>query len=182
MLNEHETQSCLGNGDRHAQSLRIHWRKFRQMARDINSVGPRRRAGCCLARRCPDSWGGAHVLVGSLADRRADQQSALRYADRSDSAQIKTGVAGACARSSGGHDPNQESRVVVGACSGRAARRIRGHVQAHLGEPFDFVTWFEFGRDDKQAFDDLVGLLRATPEWEFVEREVEIRLELQTQR
>jgi hypothetical protein len=51
-----------------------------------------------------------------------------------------------------------------------------------LGEPFDFVTWFEFGRDDKQAFDDLVGLLRATPEWEFVEREVEIRLELQTQR
>lgn len=48
-----------------------------------------------------------------------------------------------------------------------------------LGEPFDFVTWFEFGTADTPAFDDLVGLLRATPEWEFVEREVEIRLELQ---
>lgn len=46
-----------------------------------------------------------------------------------------------------------------------------------LGEPFDFVTWFEFGHADKQAFEDLVGLLRATPEWEFVEREIDIRLE-----
>ena len=48
-----------------------------------------------------------------------------------------------------------------------------------LGEKFDFVTWFEYGRTDQQAFDDLVGLLRATREWEFVEREVDIRLELQ---
>lgn len=48
-----------------------------------------------------------------------------------------------------------------------------------LGEPFDFVTWFEYGEADRQAFEDLVGLLRATPEWEFVEREIDIRLELQ---
>jgi chlorite dismutase len=48
-----------------------------------------------------------------------------------------------------------------------------------LGEPFDFVTWFEYGQADQQAFEDLVGLLRATQEWEFVEREVDIRLELQ---
>ena len=47
-----------------------------------------------------------------------------------------------------------------------------------LGEPFDFVTWFEYGKADVQAFDDLVGLLRATREWEFVEREIDIRLEL----
>ena len=47
------------------------------------------------------------------------------------------------------------------------------------GEPFDFVTWFEFGQADTQAFDDLVGLLRATREWEFVDREVDIRLELE---
>lgn len=50
-----------------------------------------------------------------------------------------------------------------------------------LGEPFDFVTWFEYAQDDKEAFEDLVGLLRATREWEFVEREVDIRLELQAQ-
>lgn len=46
-----------------------------------------------------------------------------------------------------------------------------------LGEPFDFVTWFEYGQADRQAFEDLVALLRATREWEFVEREVDIRLE-----
>ena len=48
-----------------------------------------------------------------------------------------------------------------------------------LGEPFDFVTWFEYGQADKQAFEDLVGRLRATREWEFVEREIDIRLEQQ---
>lgn len=48
-----------------------------------------------------------------------------------------------------------------------------------LGEPFDFVTWFEYGQADEQAFEDLVGLLRATREWEFVEREIDIRLERQ---
>jgi chlorite dismutase len=49
-----------------------------------------------------------------------------------------------------------------------------------LGEPFDFVTWFEYSRSDRQAFDELLGLLRATREWEFVEREIDIRLELQS--
>lgn len=48
-----------------------------------------------------------------------------------------------------------------------------------LGEPFDFVTWFEFGQTDRQAFEDMVGLLRATREWDFVEREIDIRLERQ---
>ncbi len=45
-----------------------------------------------------------------------------------------------------------------------------------LGEPFDFVTWFEFAPEDEAAFDDLVARLRATPEWAYVEREVDIRL------
>lgn len=47
-----------------------------------------------------------------------------------------------------------------------------------LGEPFDFVTWFEYAADHAQAFEDLVASLRATREWEFVEREIDIRLEL----
>ena len=45
-----------------------------------------------------------------------------------------------------------------------------------LGEPFDFLTWFEFAETDAGAFDDLVGRLRETEEWRYVLREVEIRL------
>jgi chlorite dismutase len=45
-----------------------------------------------------------------------------------------------------------------------------------LGGPFDFLTWFEFAESDAGAFDDLLGRLRATEEWTFVEREVEIRV------
>ena len=46
-----------------------------------------------------------------------------------------------------------------------------------LGEPFDFLTWFEFAAADEAAFDELLARLRATAEWGFVEHEVEVRLE-----
>jgi chlorite dismutase len=45
-----------------------------------------------------------------------------------------------------------------------------------LGEPFDFLTWFEYAPGDEDAFEELVLTLRATPEWAYVEREVDIRL------
>ena len=45
-----------------------------------------------------------------------------------------------------------------------------------LGEPFDFLTWFEFAPAASERFDELVGKLRETEEWAYVEREVEIRL------
>ena len=45
-----------------------------------------------------------------------------------------------------------------------------------LGEPFDFLTWFEFAPSQAPAFDKMLRRLRATEEWSFVEREVEIRL------
>jgi chlorite dismutase len=45
-----------------------------------------------------------------------------------------------------------------------------------LGEPFDFLTWFEFAAGDTPAFDALVARLRASAEWTYVEREVEVRL------
>jgi len=45
-----------------------------------------------------------------------------------------------------------------------------------LGEPFDFLTWFEFSVADAGAFDDLVGRLRETEEWRYVVREVEVRI------
>jgi chlorite dismutase len=55
------------------------------------------------------------------------------------------------------------------------ARRL--HHSRDLGEPFDFLTWFEFAPADEAAFDDLVGMLRATEEWSFVDREIDIRVE-----
>jgi len=48
-----------------------------------------------------------------------------------------------------------------------------------LGEPFDFLTWFEYAPADAEAFEELVGVLRKTEEWAFVEREIDIRLVLE---
>jgi hypothetical protein len=45
-----------------------------------------------------------------------------------------------------------------------------------LGEPFDFLTWFEYAPQNALFFEDLVKMLRATEEWSFVEREVDIRV------
>ncbi len=45
-----------------------------------------------------------------------------------------------------------------------------------LGEPFDFLTWFEFAPEHATEFEELVAMLRATEEWNFVEREVDVRL------
>jgi len=45
-----------------------------------------------------------------------------------------------------------------------------------LGEPFDFLTWFEYAPGDATAFEQLVLRLRATREWDYVEREIDIRL------
>jgi hypothetical protein len=56
----------------------------------------------------------------------------------------------------------------------RIARRL--YHSRDLGEPFDFITWFEFAPRDAAAFDELAGMLRVTEEWSYVEREVEIRL------
>ena len=46
-----------------------------------------------------------------------------------------------------------------------------------LGEPFDFLTWFEFDPANAALFEELVAMLRATEEWSYVEREVDLRLE-----
>jgi Chlorite dismutase len=54
------------------------------------------------------------------------------------------------------------------------ARRL--HHGRDLGEAFDFLTWFEFAPEHADAFEELVGRLRGTEEWAYVEREVDIRL------
>lgn len=43
-------------------------------------------------------------------------------------------------------------------------------------QPFDFVTLFDYAEVDSAAFEDLVAELRATDEWKYVEREIDIRL------
>jgi len=45
-----------------------------------------------------------------------------------------------------------------------------------LGEPFDFLTWFEYAPSSEAAFNQLVTNLRGTEEWTYVEREVDVRL------
>ena len=54
------------------------------------------------------------------------------------------------------------------------ARRL--YHSRDLGEPFDFLTWFEYAPADAGPFEELVGRLRETEEWRYVEREVDIRL------
>jgi chlorite dismutase len=54
------------------------------------------------------------------------------------------------------------------------ARRL--YHSRDIGEPFDFLTWFEFAPSSESAFNDLVTQLRKTEEWNYVEREVDIRL------
>lgn len=57
------------------------------------------------------------------------------------------------------------------------ARRLHHCRDLGPDEPFDFLTWFEFAPAETAAFDDLVARLRASPEWKFVAREVDIRVE-----
>lgn len=58
------------------------------------------------------------------------------------------------------------------------ARRL--HHSRELGEPFDFLTWFEFAPEHAGAFEELVRRLRATEEWRYVDREIDIRLSRDT--
>ncbi len=54
------------------------------------------------------------------------------------------------------------------------ARRL--HHCRDLGEPFDFLTWFEHAPEYTGTFEELLDRLRETEEWSYVEREVDIRL------
>lgn len=54
------------------------------------------------------------------------------------------------------------------------ARRL--YHSRDLGEPFDFLTWFEFAPEHESAFNALVAKLRASREWEYIDREIDIRL------
>jgi len=70
-----------------------------------------------------------------------------------------------------------ESHITIGLDYLPAVAR-RLHHSRDLGEPFDFLTWFEYAPKDSGQFEDLVGRLRSTAEWSHVDREVDIRLSL----
>lgn len=46
-----------------------------------------------------------------------------------------------------------------------------------LGEPFDFLTWFEFSAEHTALFDALLVKLRDSKEWHYVSHEIDIRLQ-----
>ena len=50
------------------------------------------------------------------------------------------------------------------------------HQCRDLGEPSDFLTWFEYAPEETETFDELRRRLREKPEWDDVDREVDIRL------
>ena len=56
------------------------------------------------------------------------------------------------------------------------ARRLHHCRDLSEGEPFDFVTLFDYAPSDSAAFEEMVAELRATEEWKFVEREVDLRM------
>ena len=56
------------------------------------------------------------------------------------------------------------------------ARRLHHCRDLGEDEPFDFLTWFEYAPWDARAFDELLSQLRASDEWRYVEREVDIRV------
>jgi chlorite dismutase len=56
------------------------------------------------------------------------------------------------------------------------ARRLHHCRDLSETEPFDFLTWFEFAPAHETEFNLLVAELRASEEWKYVDREIDIRL------
>lgn len=57
------------------------------------------------------------------------------------------------------------------------ARRLHHCRDLGGAEPFDFLTFFDFAKADAAAFDEMLAAMRASEEWKYVERELDIRLE-----
>jgi len=56
------------------------------------------------------------------------------------------------------------------------ARRLLHCRDMGIAEPFDFIGFLDFAPTEEAAFDDMLRELRATREWAFMDREIDIRL------
>lgn len=56
------------------------------------------------------------------------------------------------------------------------ARRLLHCRDFATQQPFDFLGFLDFAPEDEPAFDTMLAELRATPEWTYMEREIDIRL------
>jgi hypothetical protein len=56
------------------------------------------------------------------------------------------------------------------------ARRLHHCRDLSENEPFDFLKWFEFAPGYENNFNQMLAELRATEEWKYIDREVDIRL------
>ncbi len=56
------------------------------------------------------------------------------------------------------------------------ARRLLHCRDLAVEAPFDFLGFLDFAPADEAAFEDMLGELRSTKEWSFMEREIDIRL------
>lgn len=54
------------------------------------------------------------------------------------------------------------------------ARRL--YHSRDIQEPFDFLTWFEYAPENEAAFNQMLLKLRASEEWKYIDREIDIRL------
>jgi chlorite dismutase len=137
------------------------------------------------------------LLPSQTSWRLAGVASHLRYVERAEKAQLAAAQAGlgrpeaACAalipirKSSAWWELTQEERRRI---FEDQSHHIAGTLKylpdiarqlyhcRDLGEPFDFLAWFEYAPEHAPLFEDLVGMLRATEEWSYVDREVDVRL------
>lgn len=56
------------------------------------------------------------------------------------------------------------------------ARRLLHCRDFATQEPFDFLGFLDFAPESGPAFDEMLEQLRATPEWSFIDRDIDIRL------
>jgi chlorite dismutase len=137
------------------------------------------------------------LLTSQTSWRLAGVTSHLRYAERAEKVLLEAAQAGlgrpeaSCAalipirKSAAWWELTQEERRqifedkshhIAGSLKYLPAIARQLYHCRDLGEPFDFITWFEYAPEHAAMFEDLVGMLRATEEWSYVEREVDVRV------
>jgi chlorite dismutase len=137
------------------------------------------------------------LLPSQTSWRVAGVASHLRYVERAEKAKLEQAQAGlgraeaTCAalipirKSSAWWELTQEERRSIFEDKSHHIASTLKYLPAiarqlyhcrDLGEPFDFLTWFEYAPEHAAVFEDLVGELRATEEWTYVEREVDVRV------